>query len=249
MNRASLVIVLAFAPACSGCHKEAPYDTNSPKPTQPGALATGSAALGDWTTDAPGVRRKITLADLPPPNATKSANNNAHVVDRPDGALPKVPAGFTVELFASGLEEPRQIRTAPNGDLFLSESKADRIRILRGKQSEIFVDKGLNKPFGIAFYPVDKPQWVYVANTDSIVRFPYKDGDLKATGPAEMVYDKVSSGGHLHGSGPLDAGYRLLEGRHEAMAVRRLEVERGRGQRSGRGAPGANLRALARWEK
>ena len=69
-----------------GCHREKPY---TPAPLAPGALATGQAALGDWTTDAPGVRRKITPADMPAPFATKSADNGAHEVARPKGALPR----------------------------------------------------------------------------------------------------------------------------------------------------------------
>lgn len=197
----SVAIILGITlAACEGCHhREAPYEAATP--LTPGAVATGSAALGDWTTDAPGVRRKITVADLPAPFQTSSADNSPHIVDRPNGALPKVPAGFTVELWVSGLQNPRMIRTAPNGDLFIAESDADRIRVLRGKDMQVFADKGLNKPFGIAFYPPTNPQWVYVANTDAIVRFPYAAGDLNAKGPAEVVYDKVSSGGRLHGGG------------------------------------------------
>ena len=56
--------------------------------------------------------------------------------------------------------------------------------------------RGLTRPYGIAFYPPDKPQWVYVANTDSVVRFPYKDGDLSASGEAETIVEELPSGGH-----------------------------------------------------
>ncbi len=171
-------------------------------------VLTGDAAKGDWTTDAPGVRRHLTVNDLPAPYATNSANNGPRTVDRPDGAWPKAPAGFTVTQFATGLSNPRLMTTAPNGDIFLAESGANRIRVLRdannsGKvqQSEIFAD-GLRQPFGIAFYPNGaNPQWVYIANTDSVVRFPYRDGDLKARGASEEIIGDVSPGGRLPGGG------------------------------------------------
>ena len=163
--------------------------------------------MGDWTTDAPGVRRKITPADLPPPYATKSAENSARRVPRPDGAVPQVPPGFQVTLFASGLQEPRMARVAPNGDLFVTESESNRIRVLRdadgdGKPEVVSMfAEGLRQPFGMAFHPAADPKWLYVANTDSIVRFPYSAGDTKARGAASDVYDKVSGGGRLPGGG------------------------------------------------
>src|SRR5690349_2320191 len=87
-----------------------------------GGTLTGKAALGDWTSDAPGVRRKITLDDLATPYGTPSADNHPKVVKRPEGAWPKAPRGFEVTEFATGLVEPRVIVRAPGGDLFLAES-------------------------------------------------------------------------------------------------------------------------------
>lgn len=116
--------------------------------------------------------------------------------------MPQVPLGFTIELFADGLSGPRIIRTAPNGDIFVAETRAGRVRVLRAADgaakpsvNETFAS-GLRSPFGIAFFPAgDNPAWVYVANTDSVVRFPYSAGDLKAAGPAEAIA-KLPSGGH-----------------------------------------------------
>src|SRR3954470_17837992 len=96
-----------------------------------GKTLTGKDALGDWTTDAPGVRRKITTADLATPYDTPSANNFPRVVKRPEGAWPKAPKGFEVTEFATGLTEPRVIVRAPNGDMFVSESRAGRVSVLR----------------------------------------------------------------------------------------------------------------------
>jgi glucose/arabinose dehydrogenase len=161
----------------------------------------GHDAFGDWRADRPGTVRHITPADLPKPGATASASNASQVVPRPSSAVPKVPDGFRIELFTEGLNGPRVLRVAPNGDLFVAETEAGDIRVLRAadgasKPSEdrIFA-KGLHQPFGIAFFPNgDHPQWVYVANTDSVVRFPYRTGDLKASGKPETVVAELPGG-------------------------------------------------------
>ncbi len=87
--------------------------------------------MADWTGDVPGLRRRITVADLPPPNETASANNGPHVVRRPEGAQLHVPPGFQIEEYASGFRNPRFLCTAPNGDLFVTESRQNEIRVLR----------------------------------------------------------------------------------------------------------------------
>jgi glucose/arabinose dehydrogenase len=175
----------------------------TPAMAQSGPLV-GKAAFGDWQTDKPGVGRIIKPADMPPPGATPSAANVSRVVPRPSSAVPQVPAGFKVELFAEGLSSPRQMRVAPNGDIFVAETRAGRIRVLRAADgdskpsvNELYAG-GLHQPFGIAFFPSgDNPQWIYVANTDSVVRFPYKSGDTKAAQKPEIVVAQLPSGyGH-----------------------------------------------------
>lgn len=169
---------------------------------------TGQGALGDWTTDAPGVRRKITTADLPKPFESESARNGPRLVPRPDGAWPKVPAGFKVEEFVTGLNNPRLLRTAPNGDIFVAESRANQVRILRpGKDpakpslNQVFAT-GLKRPFGIAFYPAgSNPQFLYVGNTDSIVRFAYRNGDVTALSKPEVIVPDIPGWGELTGGG------------------------------------------------
>jgi glucose/arabinose dehydrogenase len=166
------------------------------------AVVTGAAAYGDWRGDAPGVRRKITPADMPRPYATASANNGPTIVARPPAMWPKAPPGFLVELFASGLDNPRLIRVSPSGDVFVAESRPGRIRVLRAAQEggnpEIRIFAGdLSYPFGIAFWPPGpNPRYVYVANTDSVIRFPYRPGDLQPAGPAEMIVAGLPRGGH-----------------------------------------------------
>jgi len=196
------VLLLASCSRSKPDSSSAPPATTTAEKPRPGVLLTGDAAKGDWTTDAPGVRRKLTPADLPPPGATDSVDNGPRVIDRPSGALPRVPEGFEVKLFADGLTNPRMVRVAPNGDVFVVESKASRVVVLPsgsglrdGKKSAFAV--GLNQPFGLAI----RPGWVYVANTDSVVRFAYQDGDVEARAQPEKIVDSLSGGGRLRGGG------------------------------------------------
>jgi cytochrome c2 len=165
----------------------------------------GVPTPGDWQNDHPGMLHRIRLENLPAPYATVSAGNPPYTVDRPAGASLSVPAGFQVKLFASGLSGPRLLRSAPNGDIFIAETRRGRIRVLRAadgadapSENTIFAGN-LEEPFGIGFYPLGgNPQWVYVANLNSVVRFPYHNGDLEARGPAETVVAHLadSTGGH-----------------------------------------------------
>jgi glucose/arabinose dehydrogenase len=171
------------------------------------STAQASSAFSDYRTQSPGSVHRITLQDLPKPFATGSADTPSGPIDRPANAWPKAPEGFSVQVYAKGLDNPRLLRTAPNGDVFLSESSPGRIKVLRGiddngsaKEVQVFAT-GLSQPFGIAFYPPGpEPQYVYVGNTDSVVRFPYRSGDLKARGPAEKICD-LPGGGRLRGGG------------------------------------------------
>ncbi len=160
---------------------------------------------GDWRSDAPGVVHRIAPNDLPPPNATRSAFNGPRVVEPPAGAMLHVPPGFSVQRFASGLREPRIVRVAPNGDIFVAESAAGRVRVFRAadgastpQQTEIFAS-GLDQPFGIAFWPPGPdPQFVYVADNNAVVRFAYRNGDLHARAAAETVVPQLSPTAYHH---------------------------------------------------
>jgi glucose/arabinose dehydrogenase len=163
-------------------------------------LLEGTAAFGDWHADRPGTRRLIRPQDIPQPDQAQSASNTVRIVRRTD-QKPIVPNGFEVNLYAAGLAGPRLMRTAPNGDVFVAESNAGRIRVLRpdgnhAAQPSVFASE-LGYPFGIAFYPPGPdPQWVYVGNMDSVVRFPYRNGDTIARGAPEIVVPHLTVGGH-----------------------------------------------------
>jgi glucose/arabinose dehydrogenase len=96
---------------------------------QTAPVLTGASAYGDWHIDAPGIRRRITPADMPLPYASPSANRHPDIAARPAGAWPKAPPGFAVELWATGLEGPRLLWVSPGGDIFVAESRAGRIRV------------------------------------------------------------------------------------------------------------------------
>ena len=214
------------------------------------ALLTGKAAFGDWRTDAPLVRRKITASDLPPPYATRSAENPPRVIARPASAAPKVPPGFQVDLFASDLRDPRTVRVAPNGDIFVAESDAGRIRVLRttdgaakATENEVFAS-GLDHPFGIAFYPSGSdPQWIYVANTGTVVRYPYRGGDLKAREKPEMIVRNLA---HERG--------RAVQRGHITRDIvfsgdgRQMFVSVGSASNVGEGMGKRSAAAIARWK-
>src|SRR3954465_11644780 len=95
--------------------------------------------------------------------------SSSQIVPIPAGTLPKVPPGFRVSRFYRGSEQPRLIRAAPNGDIFVAEGLAGRVRVLRPaggcqlRTTGLFAS-GLDRPFGIAFYPTGPhPRYVYVA--------------------------------------------------------------------------------------
>ncbi|MGA2808117.1 MAG: PQQ-dependent sugar dehydrogenase [Terracidiphilus sp.] len=181
---------------------DSPSKTSSQHP-----VLTGQAAFTDAAHESPGVRRHLTVADLPNPAPNESVDNGPTLVPRPANAWPVAPRGFKVELYATNLDNPRLLRTAPNGDLFLAESETGKIKVFRGvsqdgKASQISVfATGLHQPFGIAFYPSGtNPAWVYIGDTDGIVRFPYRNGDLTARGPLENLAE-LPGGGRLRGGG------------------------------------------------
>ncbi|WP_347251391.1 sorbosone dehydrogenase family protein [Legionella sp.] len=148
----------------------------------------------DYHLQKPGQFHHLRPQDLPQPAPSTSVDNGAKIVKRPTNAWPQVPPGFQVQLYATGLDNPRLLRTAPNGDIFLAESNSGKIKVFRGitsdgkpEQTQIFAS-GLNRPYGIAFYPTGpQPQWIYIANKDAIVRYPYQNGDLQARGTPQKI--------------------------------------------------------------
>jgi len=196
-DRRGLVAYLATFPAAAGVAQASGFT--------PSSLNAPGADSGDWRHAAPGVKHHFTPADLPAPYSTVSAGNGPRVVPQPENTVLSVPPHFTVRRFAEGLSGPRVIRVAPNGDIFVAETRENRIRVLRAAdgadspfENQVFA-AGLDRPFGIAFYPAgNDPQWIYVANNNAVVRFPYSNGDLKARAAAQVIVASLSesTGGH-----------------------------------------------------
>jgi glucose/arabinose dehydrogenase len=161
----------------------------------------------DFSAQRPGLAHHVDGKDLPPPKATPAVRNDARVVPRPPDAWPQVPAGFRVRVYARDLPGPRSLRTAPNGDIFLTHRQPGEVIVLRGlddagaaRERATFA-AGLDMPFGLAFFPAGPaPEWLYVGNTNGVVRFRYASGDLKARGAPERLVE-LPGGGHLHGGG------------------------------------------------
>jgi glucose/arabinose dehydrogenase len=212
------------------------------KPASQQPVLTGQAAFTDAAHEFPGIRRHLTVADLPAPAPEESVDNGPTLVPRPENAWPIAPNGFKVELYATGLDNPRLIRTAPNGDLFLAESETGKIKVFRGvgpdgkaKQVSVF-STGLHQPFGIAFYPAGPhPAWIYIGNTDDIVRFPYKKGDLTARACGE--FGRAARRRTAARRRALDPRRGLLEGRHKALRLCRITLQCGRHRHPSRGIP------------
>jgi glucose/arabinose dehydrogenase len=168
-----------------------------------GATLIGQAAFTGWEENKPGVTRLIRPEDLPEPSLGEEVDNPPEVTALPDGGEPAVPVGFDVEMVADGFEQPRVIRTAPNGDLFVADSKANTVHVIRLKdgsatpvENSVFAS-GLNRPYGIAFYPLGpNPEWVYIANADRVIRFAYKNGDLEASGEPETIIEDIPTDRH-----------------------------------------------------
>lgn len=133
---------------------------------------------------------EIRADQLPAPFASASAVNPSRVGAPPAGAKLIVPPGFEIALFASGLDDPRHMIEAPNGDVLVSEPGAGKITIFRGNNRYTFISH-LNDPYGLAIH--DK--WLYIGNEDAVVRVPYAAGETKAAGAPQHI-TSLPPGGH-----------------------------------------------------
>ena len=169
------------------------------------ASAEGAGASpmeGDWKKDVPGRPHRIDLNSLPPPFSTSSSRNPPRLIPRPAGAELLVPPGFKVGLFAGNLLGPRRMIVAANGDIFVTEMQGGRVSVLHpapdgrtSARADVY-SEGLNRPFGIEFYPsAEHPQWLYVAQTNRVIRYEFQPGDVKARGVPEVVVPSLPSGG------------------------------------------------------
>jgi glucose/arabinose dehydrogenase/cytochrome c2 len=200
-------VIAYFQSLADGSFKAAPPAAGgAPRGMRPPADAGPPTGEADWKKDAPGRVHRIDVAHLPTPFDSPSATNFPKFVPKPADAKLLVPKGFKVDVFASNLEGARAMKVAPNGDIFLTLTRSGLVKVLRPSADgttaasvETFA-QGLNLPFGIAFYPSGgDPKWLYVAETNRVVRYAYKVGDQKARAVPEVVVPELSpvSGGHF----------------------------------------------------
>ena len=201
-------LIAYFTAVKDGTLKETPHRGGPPGGFVPPPSNAGPPkGTADWKNDVPGRVHRINLEKLDAPFDTPSATNFPRFVPKPANAELKVPAGFKVNVFASDLQAPRAMRLAPNGDIFLTETQNGRVKVLHPSADgstatsvDVFA-QGLVLPFGMAFYPNAKnPQWLYVAETNRVVRYAYKPGQKVASGVPEVVIPQLSptaGGGHF----------------------------------------------------
>ena len=179
------ISLLTILTACNGQVKKEEKDALS---KQPNTIV--KTAIGDLT--------------LPPPYATESKTNNSKVIGWAEGKTPTAPAGFTVTKFADGFENPRWTYIAPNNDIFVVESgtrgSKNQITVLRDKDKdgkfetrEVFI-KDLNKPFGMLVLK----DFFYIANTDGLYRYPYKNNPLKLETQGTKILELPAGGYNNH---------------------------------------------------
>jgi glucose/arabinose dehydrogenase len=168
------------------------------------ALATlaliGSASAAENPEQRVGEHFTIAPASLPAPAEDTSVANQSETVKRPDGALPHVPKGFEVSVFAEGLSDARYLDVLPNGDVLLAELHTDKVTLLHDENGhatrQSTFASGLHAPHGIVFHD----GYVYIADTRAVWRYRWNDKDETA-GPAEQVTapDALGTyhGGHI----------------------------------------------------
>jgi glucose/arabinose dehydrogenase/cytochrome c2 len=163
-----------------------------------------SAQSANWRLDAPGRPHRISATSMPTAFATPSSRNNSSVAAKPADASLSVPPGFHIDIFSSGLTGPRKMLVAPNGDILVTETRGGRVTVLhpstdgsRAAGTDVYL-QGLKQPFGLAFYPnAQNPQWLYIAETNRVIRYAFQVGDVKARGAAQVVVAQLPSGvGH-----------------------------------------------------
>ncbi|MBW4501180.1 MAG: sorbosone dehydrogenase family protein [Scytonema hyalinum WJT4-NPBG1] len=146
---------------------------------------------------------RINVGDLPKPFATESASKSPDVVPIPANPTLRVPPGFVVNVFADGLDAPRWLALTPNGDVLVTETKQNRIRLLRDTNGDGVADakntfasaaNGLNRPLGMAF----ADNSFFLGNTDAVLRFAYAKGQQEITGTATKIADLPASGYNNH---------------------------------------------------
>ena len=145
---------------------------------------------------------RITPATLPQPYRTSSASKSPNVIPVPPNPVLQVPAGFEVSVYADGLDNPRWLALTPTGDVLATETRQNRIRLLRDANQDGVAEvstfataaNGLDTPFGMSF----SQDAFYLGNTNAVLRFPYQSGQQQLTGVGQKITDLPGGGYNQH---------------------------------------------------
>ena len=166
-------------------------------------IATPALADDPAPDQAPGQRFTVTPDQLPRPYATDAVANASQAIDRPDPPPFRLPAGFSVNLFADGLDNARWLAVAPNGDVFLAEAGAGKVTLLRDADGDGRAElkstyaSGFRDVHGMAF----QGDWLYVSDSKRVWRLPWHAGATQAGGPRQPVTAAGALGnGEGHGT-------------------------------------------------
>jgi glucose/arabinose dehydrogenase len=182
--------------------KQAPSgeSASQPKQKQSAALATKNVVRTETLTPQP---IKIALGNLPQPFATNSASKSPNVVAVPENPTLKVPMGFEVNVYADDLDAPRWLTLTPSGDVLVTETRQNRIRLLRDTNGDGVADvkktfassqNRVNIPFGMTF----AGNSFFLGNTGEVLRFPYTNGQQQLTGRGQKIADLTPGGYNQH---------------------------------------------------
>lgn len=196
-----VLLSTVFLNACTSLNQGLSAPTASPTPqTAQAPVSTGQVIRTEPLTPQP---IRLTVDQLPQPYATESASKPPRVVPVPENPVLRVPEGFTVNVFAEGLDRPRWLALTPEGDVLVTETRQNRIRWLRDTNRDGVVDarsifatadNGLNLPFGMTF----AGGFFYVGNTDAVIRFPFQAGQRQVTGRGEKITELPGQGYNQH---------------------------------------------------
>ncbi|WP_091872300.1 PQQ-dependent sugar dehydrogenase [Pricia antarctica] len=185
-----VLYILVFTGLVFGCKNEKNVSEDTKEDLADNGPTTVETAIGPL--------------ELVAPFSSELVSKNSDVVGWPDDKTPVAPDGFTVTRFADELEHPRWTYIAPNNDIFVAEANtrnsADRITLLRDTDNDGQVDErhifreGLYQNFGMLVLD----NYFYVANTDGLYRYPYKEGQNKLEGEGEKIVELSASGYNNH---------------------------------------------------
>ncbi|MBD6617438.1 sorbosone dehydrogenase family protein [Komarekiella sp. 'clone 1'] len=198
-----LVLLLTTAAACNQTRASLDNTTQVSAPSPQLAQNSTQPKNSVRTEPLSPTPIRINLKNLPAPFATDSVSKRPEVVPIPQNPVLRVPSGFTVNVFAEGLDAPRWLALTPSGDVLVTETGQNRIRLLRDSNGDGVADvqetfanrtNGLNRPFGMAF----AGDSFFLGNTDAVLSFPYTQGQNKITGKGKKIADLPAEGYNNH---------------------------------------------------